>query len=136
MTIKLATANNQLHPFHSIPVTDPGPRITESTVDRSDPGEATYDCTAEGQPRPTIRWVALNTETGQEEQLEDGLNILTLTSSLSETEEYSILSIDDGTVFQMITCVAESSEGEVRSSMFVDTSLPPGMQLNSLHTLL
>ena len=108
-------------------ITDPGLRITEATVDRSDPGEAAYDCTAEGQPRPMIRWVAINTETGQEEQLINGPNILMASSPLSENEEYSVIIIDDGTVFEMITCVAESSGREVRSNMFVDTT---GMQLN------
>ena len=102
----------------------PSPRITESTLDRTEPGEVTYDCTAEGQPRPMIRWVALNTETGQEEQLTNGENILIITSSILQDITYSIISIDDGTVFEMITCIAESSGREVRSSTFVDTAPP------------
>ena len=111
-----------------------GPRITASTVDRTEPGVAAYQCTAEGQPLPMIRWLAMNTETGQEEQLVNGMSIMISTSSISQNVAQSTIRIFEDSVFDMLICVAESSGIEVRSNMFV-TVTPPGMQLN-LHALL
>ena len=87
--------------------------------------EQMYICEATGQPRPNVRWLAINTETGEEERIrsEDDVSI---TNRLEQNNIISILTISEDSEFDTPTCVAESSSGgPVMSNMFMEvTGLP------------